>query len=89
MKINVEDKAKGDLRGFDKQLQIFFKKHIDKLQKMPPRKKYMKYGLPFHKEDVTKQARLVYDISEDTLYVIRCFATHKEYEKWYLSYKLK
>lgn len=89
MKIDIKDAAKEDLRGFDNQMRIFFKKHIDKLEKMPPRKKHLKYGIPFHKEDVTRQARLVYDILGETLYVIRCFATHKEYEKWYLSYKTK
>jgi len=41
----------------------------------------MKYGLLYHKENVTTQARLIYDISDETICIIRCFATHKEYEK--------
>ena len=88
MKIDIADEAKEDLRGFDKQIRAFFANHIDKLEKMPPRKKHMKHGLPFHKEDVTKQARLVYEIEGETLFVIRCFATHKEYERWFRAYKI-
>jgi len=53
---------------------------------MPPRR-HLRFGIPYHVEDVTKQARLVYDIRKDTLYVVHCFATHKEYEKWYKSFK--
>lgn len=87
MKVEFKPKADEDFQSLDKQLQRYFEQHIDKLASMPPRKKHMKYGLPFHKEDVTKQARLVYDISEETFFVIRCFATHKEYEKWFRSYK--
>jgi len=87
MRIEFKDNAKEDLRGFDAQLKLFFKQHIDKLASMPLRKKHLKFGIPFHKEDVTKQARLIDDLSEDVFYVVRCFATHKEYEKWYKSYK--
>jgi len=53
---------------------------------MPPRR-HLRFGLPFNVEDVTKQARLVYEIEEDNFYVLHCFATHKEYEKWFNSYK--
>ena len=52
---------------------------------MPPRR-HMGFGVPYNVEDVTKQARLVYNENENTLSVIRCFATHKEYEKWYKTY---
>jgi mRNA-degrading endonuclease RelE of RelBE toxin-antitoxin system len=86
MKIIFEKRATDDFLSFDRQLQEFFRKHIDKLQNMPPRR-HLRYGLPFHVEEVTKQARLVYNEEGDTLYVIRCFATHKEYERWYQSYK--
>lgn len=89
MKINVKIKANEDLQRFDKTLQVYFKKHIDKLSKMPHRKKQLKYGIPYHREDVTKQARLVFDYLGNTLIIVRCFATHKDYEKWYLSYKSK
>jgi hypothetical protein len=47
----------------------------------------MKYGIPYHVEKVTKQARIIYDIREDMIYIIHCFGNHKEYERWYKSYK--
>ncbi len=87
MRLEIHDEAKEDLRSFDKQLQLFFMHHIEKLIEMPPRKKHMKYGIPFHKEDVTKQARLIYAIENEIFIIVRCFATHKEYEKWYKTYK--
>lgn len=84
MKIIFGKQATEDFLSFDKTLQEFFRKHIDKLSGMPPRR-HLKHGLPLV-ENVTKQARLVYNESDDTLYVIRCFATHKEYERWYQSF---
>ncbi len=86
MKIIFATEVRADFDSLDKQLQIYFGKHIDKLESMPPRR-HMKFGLPFHVEAVTKQARLVYDEKCDVFYVIRCFATHKEYEAWFRSFK--
>lgn len=86
MKIIFKEQAQADFQSFDKQLQTFFQKHLDKLERMPPRR-HMKFGLPWHVEEITRQARLVYNEKEDTLYVIRCFATHKEYERWYNSFR--
>ncbi|VVB99261.1 Uncharacterised protein [uncultured archaeon] len=47
----------------------------------------MKCGLPYLVEEVTKQARIIYQAESDKLFIFRCFANHKEYEKWYKSYK--
>ena len=86
MNVLFDAKALEDIHSFDRQLQGFFRNHIDKLCKMPPRR-HLKRGLPFFVEDVTKQARLVYLEDGELLRVIRCFATHKEYEKWYNSFR--
>ena len=86
MKIIFEEQARKDFDSFERKLQEFFRHHLAKLQGMPPRR-HMKHGLPWHVEDVTKQARLVFNERDDTLFVIRCFATHKEYERWYQSYR--
>jgi len=85
MKIIFEKQATKDFLSFDKALQEFFRKHINKLSSMPPRR-HLRFGLPFHVENVTKQARFVFAEENDTLYVIRCFASHKEYERWYQSF---
>ena len=56
------------------------------MQEMPPRK-HMKYGIPCHVEKVTKQARIVFNIEEGYIYILHCFGSHKEYERWYGSYR--
>ena len=86
MEINFTEEAQTDFLSLDKQLQLFFKNHIDKLQKMPPRR-HLQKGIPYFMEDITKQARLVYTVDENAFFVFRCFATQKEYEKWYKSYR--
>ena len=47
---------------------------------MPPGR-HLKFGLAYNIEDVG-QGRIVYQVKNDTIYIIRCFSTHKEYEKW-------
>jgi len=83
--IETSDLALMDLEDMDNSLKKFFVKHIEKIANMPPRR-HMRFGLPWYKEEVTKQARLVYDEDEQTLRIIRCFALHKEYEKWYKTF---
>jgi len=86
MKIIFHDDALRDLQSFDKTLKGHFVRHIEKLSKMPPRR-HMKFGLPYHVENITKQARLIYNERGEDLYIIRCFGTHKDYEKWYRSFE--
>ncbi|MBI5229244.1 hypothetical protein HY991_03975 [Candidatus Micrarchaeota archaeon] len=86
MNIIVLEKAKQDLAKMDASLREFFLKHFEKLETNPPGR-HLRFGLPFNVENVTKQARFVYEIESDILYIVRCFATHKEYEKWYRSFK--
>jgi len=84
MELEYSDDSLKDLQKFEKQLQAFFIRHVEKLQKMPPRR-HMRHGLPWHVENVTQQARLLYKEKEGVLQIVRCFATHKEYERWYNS----
>jgi len=86
VKIEFSDSGREDFLNLEQTLQVFFKNHLQKLSKMPPRR-HLKFGVPYHVEDVTRQARLVYSVRDETLFVIRCFALHKEYEKWYKSFK--
>jgi len=85
MEVVFSAKAEEDFLALEKQLQIYFRHHLLKLEKMPPRR-HMRRGLQFHVENVTGQARLVYEEKEEVLRVIRCFALHKEYEKWYSAF---
>jgi phage-related protein len=38
-------------------------------------------------KNVTKQARIIYNVKGDQTYILHCFKSHKEYERWYKSYK--
>ncbi|MBU0591194.1 hypothetical protein KKF81_01940 [Candidatus Micrarchaeota archaeon] len=86
MEILFSENAEKELDDMDEQLRQMFIKHIEKLMIVPPRR-HMRFGMPFNVESVTKQARMIYQIEEDTFYILRCFKNHKEYEKWYKSFK--
>jgi mRNA-degrading endonuclease RelE of RelBE toxin-antitoxin system len=80
------ENAEKELDGMDQKLRKLFFKHVEKIENMPPRR-HMKFGMPFNVEDVTKQARMVYQIEENKPYILHCFKNHKEYERWYKSFK--
>ncbi len=86
MKIVFSEKAEKELSDVDQSLKKFFIKHAEKIASMPP-KRHLSFGLPFNVEEVTRLARIVYNIEEDICYILHCFKTHKEYEKWYESFK--
>jgi len=85
MQYLISDEAEGDFNKMDFQLQNFFLKHFEKLEKIPPRR-HLKHGVPYYVESVTKQARFVYKIEADFYVTLRCFKTHKEYERWLKSF---
>lgn len=85
MEVLFSEAAEKELDDMDQQLREFFLKHAEKIKAMPPRR-HMKFGLPYHVEDVTKQARMVYHIEEKNIYILHCFKNHKEYERWYKSF---
>lgn len=86
MKTEFSEKAEKELDEMDKRQRELFIKHAEKIAAMPPRR-HMRFGLPFNVEEVTRQARIVYNIETETCYSLHCFATHKEYERWYKSFK--
>jgi len=86
MEIVFSDFAKKELERLPQELKSLFLKHFEKMIVAPPRKR-MKHGIPCHVDKVTGQARIVCEIRRDTIYVLHCFGSHKEYERWYRSYK--
>jgi len=86
MELVFSDSAGNELAGMQQDMKSVFIMHLEKIQSPPPRK-HMKHGIPCHVENVTKQARIVYEIREDRTYILHCFTSHKEYEHWYSSYK--
>ncbi len=86
MKILISENAEKELGGMEPSLRELFFRHMEKMLTTPPRR-HMRFGMPFSVENVTRQARMVYHIEKETLYIIHCFKSHKEYEKWYKSFK--
>lgn len=70
----------------DASLREWFLNHIGKLEDTKLGK-HLRFGIPYYVEKVTKSASIIFNIEEDVIYILHCFATHKEYEKWYNSYK--
>ena len=86
MKIVFSKKAEKELDDAEQNLRKLFIKHSEKISLMPPRR-HLRFGLPFNVEEVTRQARIVYNTEEGVCFILHCFKTHKEYEKWYKSFK--
>lgn len=86
MELIFSDNAKKQLEKLSHDMKLIFLKRLEKIQRTPPRK-HMRYGIPCHVENVTKQARLIYFMEDKKIYILQCFKNHKEYELWYKSYK--
>jgi len=86
MKSIFSYQAKEELDDMSQDLQSIFIKHARKLENIPPRR-HMRYSLPYYAEEVTKQARMIFDIEGQSIKIYHCFSDHKEYERWYKSYK--
>jgi len=80
------DDFKNDLLKQDKLLQIIIYKKILKISfETLISRKHLMYGQPYFVEKISESSRLVYNISENKLYIIWFFRDHKDYEKWYKS----
>lgn len=75
-----------DFSHLELPMRRLFRAHMEKPLHMPARK-HLRFGLPFFCEKVTAQARLVFRMEGENLRAVRCFATHKEYEKWFRGIK--
>jgi mRNA-degrading endonuclease RelE of RelBE toxin-antitoxin system len=86
MELIFSDSAKKEIEKLERELKSIFIKHLERMQSSPPRR-HLKHGMPCHAEKVTRQARIVFDIRGERIYILHCFASHKEYERWYKSFK--
>ncbi len=87
MNIDFYDDSREEFLRLDNSLKIIFKKRMLKLQEEFIHQRHLRHGVPYYVEDVTKQARLVYEIENETIWIIHCFATHKEYERWLSQFR--
>jgi mRNA-degrading endonuclease RelE of RelBE toxin-antitoxin system len=79
VKIIFSKEAISDLDRMDRHLFNRFDKHFDKIVDNPIGR-HMKHGLSFQVDEVG-QGRIVYKVENNTIFVLRCFASHKDYEK--------
>ncbi|MFB3764049.1 MAG: hypothetical protein ACE14P_02235 [Methanotrichaceae archaeon] len=86
MELIFSETARKELADLEQELKSQFIRHLEKMLVSPPRK-HMKHGIPCHVEKVTRQARIIYNIKGTQIYILHCFATHKDYERWYNSYR--
>ncbi|MBU2100549.1 hypothetical protein KKG83_07895 [Candidatus Micrarchaeota archaeon] len=86
MKLEFSEKAEKELDAMDKTLRRLFVKHAEKVSNMPPGR-HLRFGLPFNVEEVTRQNRMVYHIEKEICSILHCFKNHKEYERWFKSFK--
>lgn len=86
MEVKILETAEKELEKIANPLNKQFGKHIEKISSKET-SRHLKHGLPYFTENVTKQARIIYYIEKETIHVMHCFATHKEYERWYKSFK--
>jgi mRNA-degrading endonuclease RelE of RelBE toxin-antitoxin system len=86
MELIFSDSARKEIENLEQELKSIFIKHLEKMQSSPPRK-HLKHGIPCHVEKVTRQARIVFNIKGERIYILHFFASHREYELWYKSYK--
>jgi hypothetical protein len=84
MEIELFPEAEEDMDGMDNPQRKVYIKHFEKISLMP-QGRHLKFGLPYNVEEVG-QGRIVYQVKNDTIYIIRCFSTHKDYEKWLRSF---
>ncbi len=86
MIIRFSETAEKELDAMDDQLRHLFLKHAEKISSMLPRR-HLKFGVPFNVKEVTKSARMIFQKEAGVLYILHCFRDHKDYERWYKSYK--
>ncbi|HII99586.1 MAG TPA: hypothetical protein HA272_10155 [Methanoregula sp.] len=86
MELVFAEHAQKELADLPPSTQALFLAHLEKIEERP-QKKHMRHGIPCHVEKVTRQARIIYNTNGDRVIILHCFATHKEYEKWYNSYR--
>ncbi|MFH0906463.1 MAG: hypothetical protein V1824_03945 [archaeon] len=72
-------------------LDLFLRKKIynKALELLEPdiSRKHLKYGLPYFVLKIDKSSRLIYNLESNKVICIKYFNTHKEYEKWFKTYR--
>lgn len=83
-----DEDARNDLNRMDQSERAMFVKKAEKLAEIGPRR-HLHHGINAYVENVDRDGRMLYQWDEDggTLRILRCFTDHKDYVRWYKSYK--
>ncbi|HRS42529.1 MAG TPA: hypothetical protein P5530_01470 [Candidatus Diapherotrites archaeon] len=83
MQLLVSDKAYKDIEKFSSDLKKQIYNHFLKISQEDISRKHLHYGLPYFVEKIGYSCRIIYDIQDNKIFIIRIFDDHKNYEKWY------
>ena len=86
MKLAYSENAKREFLALEKSLQLKFKKRLKKLAEGLPPRRHLKCGIDAFVDEVTRNARVVYFVENEEMTILHCFATHKEYERWFANF---
>jgi len=83
VEIIITDNADEEMGNMGSSTRIRFDKHILKIATKRPTRFFKDHNIV----QVGDQGRIIFqvDLKDDVLYILRCFSTHKDYEKWYHS----
>ena len=79
-KVELAPRAHEQLANMGNSTKLIFAKHLAKLEALAPRKFLSGSNIGVEKAG---QGMIVCPVGEDEIKVLRIFATHKEYEKWF------
>jgi hypothetical protein len=86
MIVKMSSLALADIKKRDNYSQKFFIMHIEKMS-VQYSHKHLKYDCPYFVDKVTNQCRIIFNLCDDTIIILRCFKNHKDYENYYKSFK--
>ena len=86
--IIFDEYARNDLKCMEQGKRAMFIKKDEKLVEICLRR-HLRHGIDAYVENVDRDGRMPYQWDEDgeMLRILRCFTNHKNYIKWYKSYK--
>jgi hypothetical protein len=82
MEIVFFKEAEKDLDNFTLDFKKQVYSHLIKISQEELSRKHLHYGLPYFVEKIGYFGRIVYDIQENRIIVVRIFNDHKNYDRW-------
>lgn len=81
MQVIISNDAYKDIGKFASDLKKQIYSHFIKISQEGLSRKHLHYGLPYFVDKIGYFGRIVYDIQDNKIFIIRIFNDHKEYER--------